>query len=156
MRRTSLVHRLIYGRSAQLRSYETLVLDSVRQRLPRTVATKFEGQLRSLPFRQRHSNDRVLAFFPDEGTRMPAEFLFGNRQDDLVFATAELSSASDGRVVGAKLISATGFFFSLEFDESPASKGIVDGGPIAIKNVNVSKELDEGHDDAEGEIPVES
>jgi len=143
MRRTGLLYRIVYGRSAELRSYEELVIHSVLNQLKSITAAKLATQLANLPYRQRHSDDRVLAFFPDRGVYIPPEASFANKQDDLIFATVELhSGSSNGQELRAKLIAAAGFLFSVEFDDTPAAKGIVGGSPVLVSNVAIVAELD--------------
>jgi len=143
MRRTGLLHRIVYGPPAGLRSYEELAIHSVLKQLKDATASKFATQLRNLPYRQRHSDDRVLAFFPDRGVYIPPEASFANKQDDLIFATVELDSGiPNGQKLRAKLIAAEGFFFSVEFEDTPDAKGILDGGPAFVSNVAIVAELD--------------
>lgn len=141
MRRTGLLHRLIYGSSAKLRTYEAAVLDAVLAHLPAPQAAKLTDQLRQPSYRQRQVYDKVVAFYSDKpGTMSPN--LFENRNDDLIVAVVDVAVVPTGKTLCATLYAANGRFFSIEFDKRPAKIGLADGVPVEIKNVSVNQLLD--------------
>ena len=142
MRRTSLPFKLVFGSSAKLRSYEEAVIEAVTNRLDVSIATKLKAQLKLLPYRQRQDEDRIIAFFPDEGNSLPEAVLFRNTHNELSFATVEMRCADGQGVVVARLYAATRRFFSIEFDVIPSSQGIEDGRPITIVKTLVTANPD--------------
>ena len=140
LRRTGLLHRLIYGPDAELRSYEAAVLQAALEGLPAGASEKMRQQIGALPSRQRHSDDRVVAFFPDCPGELPSA-LFANRQDDLLMAEMDLLT-SQGVPLHAKLFAANGCFYSIEFDETPRAAGVRDGGLVSIENARFNPNID--------------
>ena len=135
---------MIYGSSAKLRSYEKTVLNFALARLPALQAEKLRKQLRHLAYRQRHSDDRVLAFFGDQPGELPT-VLFEHRSDDLITAEMDVvvpSTTFQEKRMHATLYSANGCFYSIEFAESPSAIGLADGVPVGIENVSINALLD--------------
>ena len=143
MRRTSLLYRLIFGPNAALYSYEIEILRAVKERLSQESSRRLNAQLENLPLRQRQDNARILAFFPKKNHDIPPEFLFGNRGDDVCFATIELQrQAAKETTLIARLWATGGSFFSIEYDITPSRKGFEDGTEVIVTNVTINADLE--------------
>lgn len=144
MRRTGLLHRLVYGSSAKLRTYEEAVLQFALDQLREPQAEKLKEQIRQLPYRQRHSDDRVLAFFGDRPGELPS-VLFENRSDDLIMAEMDVVPAAatpTEKRCHATLYCANGCFYSIEFSTSPGAVGLAEGVAVQIENFSVNTLFD--------------
>ena len=79
MRRSSILYRLLYGPSVDLRDYEELLVARLESDLSQSAAWKLRKQLTILQ-RRRQTDDRVLLFLPDDEGGWILASSFGTRE----------------------------------------------------------------------------
>ena len=117
VRRSSILYRLLYGPSVDLRDYEELLVARLESDLSQSAAWKLRKQLTILQ-RRRQTDDRVLLFLPDDDRGVDPGIKFRNSGDEILLASASIVG-KDGGVIRAKAFAYRGVFSSLQFNKSP-------------------------------------
>lgn len=139
-RRSGFIYSLLYGPSAKLRTYEWAVIEAVLRAAPESLSAKLKNHLSECKRRQRHSADRVLAFFPDHpGQRSLTPLL--NEADEFIIAKVQLQTVGQSPLKGT-LYAASGSLFSVEFDSTPSEHGIRDGTELTATVTWINPEAD--------------